>query len=122
MTHVPSDATSAFPLAEVLAAHWGWSDLEIAEHPGGTNSQTWAVRCGGERWLAKAVDDARYGQQFVAGLEAAVRLEAGGIAAREPVPARNGSIAIVERGRRVALRSFHPQFAGGSPWFGSALA
>ncbi|MEE6257905.1 phosphotransferase enzyme family protein [Plantactinospora sonchi] len=78
-------------LRACLVDRWGLSDPTVEVHNGGMNSATWFVGQGGRRWVAKAVPPAG-GAAFTGGLRVSGRVEAAGIAAGAPVPARDGDL------------------------------
>jgi Ser/Thr protein kinase RdoA (MazF antagonist) len=72
-----------------LALHWDLPDAKVEAHHGGMGSATWLVTHGGRRWVAKAVAPAQRAQ-FAGGLSVAALLDAAGIPAGAPCPARDG--------------------------------
>jgi len=72
-----------------LARHWDLPDARVVAHHGGMGSATWLVTHGGRRWVAKAVAPAQR-VQFAGGLSVAALLDAAGIPAGAPAPARDG--------------------------------
>ncbi|MBP2326265.1 Ser/Thr protein kinase RdoA (MazF antagonist) [Kibdelosporangium banguiense] len=92
-------------LRSCLAGHWGIVDASVEVNNGGMNSATWLVTAGGERWVAKAVvPGAR--RSFVGGLTLAGHVEAAGIPAGLPAPARQGDIVVDVEGIPLALLSW----------------
>ena len=92
-------------LAAVLAHEWGVTADALEAHHGGMNSQTWFVEAGGRRFVAKAVPLERRAS-FDAGLAIAAFVEAAGIRAGAPLPARDGRSCVEVEGSALALLRF----------------
>ena len=102
MSVLPSSPLPVPALAALLAERWSLPGAAIALLPGGINSHTWSVDAGAGRYVAKAVP-APAGQQFARGLAAAVRVEAGGVAAGAPAACADGSLTAESGGFALAL-------------------
>ncbi len=88
-----------------LSGEWGLSGAEVVPHHGGMNSQTWFVRSGSDRYVAKAVPPSAH-RRFVSGLAVAALVQAAGIPSGAAVPTRDGRpFTQVER-QTMALLTF----------------
>ncbi|MDR7276237.1 phosphotransferase enzyme family protein [Catenuloplanes atrovinosus] len=85
-----------------LAEAWGLTGATVEVHNGGINSATWFVADRGERWVAKAVAPGAR-RSFAGGLTVATALDAAGIPAGAPVPARDGDLVVDVDGIPLAL-------------------
>lgn len=94
-------------VAAALATDWGLTSSSVTRHDGGMNSQTWFVRAGEARYVAKAVPVDRR-DSFEAGLAAATIVEAAGIPAGAPVPSVSGRTTIDVEGQALALLRYVP--------------
>ena len=77
-----------------LRTHWELEPDRIEELSGGANARTWKFRSDGAQWVAKLVPPSR-ARSFKAGLDTAALVQAQGIAAGAPRPARNGRSAVL---------------------------
>lgn len=104
MTRAVSDAQ----LRSAVEAHWDLGPVVAQVLPGGMNSATWTVTAAehpGRRWVAKLVrTDQRDG--FVLGLEAAARVQRGGIPTGVAEPTRAGTRSVDVPGGVLALLRF----------------
>ncbi|OIV39419.1 hypothetical protein BIV57_00840 [Mangrovactinospora gilvigrisea] len=95
-------APTSSELAAVLAECWQLDDARIQPLEGGMNSVAFSITHPRGRLVAKAVPT-RQREQFLLGLETAVRVEAGGIPAGAPEPTVDGHLAVERRGWVLAL-------------------
>lgn len=90
-------------VAALLRDEWSLSGVDVAAHHGGMNSATWWVEIDGvRRFVAKSVPAAQR-DGFVAGLAVASLVDAGGVPAGAPRPARSGPVASLPDGSPLAL-------------------
>jgi homoserine kinase type II len=96
-------STSA--IRRCIAAEWGLAGAEVAPHHGGMNSETWFVRTGLDRYVAKAVPPNAH-RRFVSGLSVAAMVQAAGIPSGAAVPMRDGRPFTQVEGQTMALLTF----------------
>lgn len=95
----------ASSVASWLAEDWALGDVTTARISGGMNSQAWLVTGAGRRWVAKVVPTVA-ARRITAGLAVASLVEAAGIPAGAPVPARDGTWVVSRGESSLALLAF----------------
>ena len=77
----------------------------MVPHHGGMNSQTWFVRSGSDRYVAKAVPAGAH-RRFVSGLAVAAIVQAAGIRSGAAIPTSDGRTFVQVEGHTMALLTF----------------
>lgn len=90
------------PIGATLRDQWHLRPVGVVEMPAGWLSRAWAVRDGGELFVARLVDGVAR-QPFEAGLAAAMHLREGGIVIGEPVRTLAGSLTAAAPAGAIGL-------------------